>query len=589
MHTVPPARSIRCTACMLAGAIALSPTAAGAGPILHRPVETPTALTLHPMSLWAAGSAASAPGQGILDRLRRLADPNSEDEGWRDIERYVERYTDRPLVLRPTREHHRRVYLWNDPEGTAYAIHEGDDLFPVTEPTRVRVRDADPETDHIEVDLESTDGRRGRVSFYGREPSVAVFRSWMDEIFETETPERNFTRYFADTVTGVLHARGSEHRLPEDEREVVEDPTDAVASRFKRCMVCFQPPPRVEDWDYEEDLQERGLASVRAEFRISQDRVAHSVLQELGEEVLAAWPAPLKGYAYEFLLVEHPMVNAFALPGGRVFVTSGLIEAIDNEAALKAILAHDVGHVESRHSYRAAAGREAASAIGGLLDVVSQTTGNRRIAEIGAARMTGFTLGLLNYDRDREREADMFASVMFGRLSQSTDAVANAFQTLREIEEALPPRASNSATDQFFEGLLASHPSIYERLDRAENTVTGSFDEHYWTFHGLNSRGTLVATVRFELQQAFFDEVNALVSIATTDALGRRDNINDIDIHLVDGTRLDFDEQTAESVEPGQTVSALFSTDDADGLVEAVPQQMRLRLRNVDRWQRAQR
>ena len=183
----------------------------------------------------------------------------------------------------------------------------------------------------------------------------------------------------------------------------------------------------------------------------------------------------------------------------------------------------------------------------------------------------------------------MFASVMFGRLSQSTDAVASAFQTLQEIEDALPPRASNSATDQFFEGLLASHPSIYERLDRAENTVTGSFDEHYWTFHGLNSRGTLVATVRFELQQAFFDEVNALVSITTTDALGRRDNINDIDIHLVDGTRLDFDEQTAESVEPGQTVSALFSTDDADGLVEAVPQQMRLRLRNVDRWQRAQR
>ena len=224
MHTVPPARSIRLVACMLAGAIALSPTAAGAEPIRHRALATPSARTFQPMPLWTAGPAAAAPRQGILDRLRRLADPNSEDEGWRDIERYVERYRDRPLVLRPTREHHRRVYLWNDPEGTAYAIHEGDDLFPVTEPTRVRVRDADPETDHIEIDLESTDGQRGRVSFYGREPSVAVFRSWMDEIFETETPERNFTRYFADTVTGVLHARGSEHRLPEDEREVVEDP-----------------------------------------------------------------------------------------------------------------------------------------------------------------------------------------------------------------------------------------------------------------------------------------------------------------------------------------------------------------------------
>ena len=546
-----------------------------------------TALALVILSLAAVGPAA---GQGILDRLRGLSestDPNN-DEGWRDIERYVERYKDRHLVLRPTRDHHRRVYLWNDPEGAAYAVHEGDDLFPVTEPTRVRVRDADPETDHIEVDLESTDGRRGRVSFYGREPSVAVFRGWMDEVFETETAEPNFERYFADTLTGVLHVRGSEHRVPEAERAVVPDPAGRTGAGYKRCMVCFQPPPRVDGWDYEEGLQRRALADVRAEFRISEDRVAHSVLQELGEEVLGVWPAPLKGYAYEFLLVEHPAVNAFALPGGRVFVTSGLINAIENEAALKAILAHEVAHVESRHSYRAAEGREAGRAIGGILDVLSQTTGNQAIADIGAVGMTGFGLALLDYNRDREREADMFASVLLGRLTESTEALASGFESLREIQEAQPPRAGSGAVDSFFEGLLASHPSIYERLDRAENTVTGGFDE-YWTFNGLNSRGALVATVRFELQQAFFDEVNALVSIETTAALGRRDNVNDIDIHLVDGTRLDFDEQTSESVEPGQTVSALFSTDDADGLIGAVPQEMRLRLRNVDRWERVQR
>ena len=549
-----------------------------------------TAAATLALAILSPAAVGPAAGQGILDRLRSLGeatDPD-HDEGWRDIERYVERYKDRPLVLRPTRGEHRRVHLWNDPEGVSYAVHEGDDLFPVVHPTRVRVRDADPETDHIEVDLESTDGRRGRVSFYGREPSIAVFRGWMDEVFETETPESDFERYFVDTVTGVLHARGSEHRVAEAERVVVPDPADPAAAGYKRCMVCFQPPPRVDGWDYEEGLQQRGLAEVRAEFTISEDRIAHSVLQELGEEVLAAWPAPLKGYAYEFLLVEHPAVNAFAVPGGRVFVTSGLINAIENEAALKAILAHEVAHVESRHSYRAAAGREAGRAITGILDIFSQATDNRAVAQIGAAGMTGFTLALFDYGRDREREADMFASIMLGRLEESTEALASGFQTLQEIHEAQPPSRGSSTTDSFLEGLLASHPSIYERLDRAENTVTGGFDE-YWTFQGLDRRGTLVATVRFELQQAFFDEVHALVSIETTEALGRRDNVNDIDIHLVDGTKLDFDEQTAERVEPGQTVSALFSTDDADGIIEAVPQEMRLGLRNVDRWERVHR
>ena len=548
---------------------------------------TATALTLAILSLAAAGPAT---GQGILDRLRNLGegtDPN-QDEGWRNIERYVERYKDRPLVLRPTRGEHRRVYLWTDPDGAAYAVHQGDDLFPATERTQVRVRDADPETDHIEVELESADGRRGRISFYGPEPSVAVFRSWMDEVFETETPEADFERYFADTLTGVLHARGSEHRVEEDARVIVRDLADSEAAGYKRCMVCFQAPPRVDGWDYEEELQQRTLASVRADFTISDDRMSHFLLQELGEEVLASWPAPLKGYAYEFLLVEHSAVNAFAVPGGRVFVTSGLIDAIENEAALKAILAHEVAHVESRHGYRAAAGREAGRAIGDILGIVSETTGNQAIAEIGSAGLAGYTLALFDYNRDREREADMFASVLLGRLEESTEALASGFSTLREIEEAQPAPAGSTATDNFFEGLTASHPSIYERVDRAENTITSGFDE-YWTFNGLDRRGTLVATVRFELQQAFFDEVHALVSIETTDALGRRDNVNDIDIHLVDGTKLDFDEQTAERVEPGQTVSALFSTDDADGIIEAVPQEMRLGLRNVDRWERVQR
>lgn len=50
----------------------------------------------------------------------------------------------------------------------------------------------------------------------------------MDEVFETETPESDFERYFADTVTGVVHARGSEHRVPDDERVMVRDPADRV-------------------------------------------------------------------------------------------------------------------------------------------------------------------------------------------------------------------------------------------------------------------------------------------------------------------------------------------------------------------------
>ena len=113
----------------------------------------------------------------------------------------------------------------------------------MTEATRVRVKDADPETDHIEIDIETNDGREGRISFYGEEPTVAEFRTWMDEIFETETVERDFERYFADTLTNVLHARGSEHEVPANERIAYRTLAEAEAHDYHRCMVCFYPAP----------------------------------------------------------------------------------------------------------------------------------------------------------------------------------------------------------------------------------------------------------------------------------------------------------------------------------------------------------
>ena len=224
-----------------------------------RPLAAAIAIAL--IATLATTSPASA--QGLLDRLRSVASGAAGDaqgEGWRAIERHVERHKDRnnPLTLRATTREHRRVEILTASRPGVYAVHEGDELFPVTESTRVRVKDADPETDHIEIDIESSDGREGRISFYGDAPTVTEFRVWMDEIFATETPERDFERYFADTLTNVLHARGSEHQVPTGDRVGYRTLAEAEAHDHHRCMVCFYPPPRVSEWDVEEELQTGG-------------------------------------------------------------------------------------------------------------------------------------------------------------------------------------------------------------------------------------------------------------------------------------------------------------------------------------------
>lgn len=68
--------------------------------------------------------------------------------------------------------------------------------------------------------------------------------------------------------------------------------------------------------------------------------------------VLDRWPVPLKGYRYRFQVVDADDVNAFAVPTGYVFVTRGLLESLETDEELAAILAHAIAHVESRHSHR---------------------------------------------------------------------------------------------------------------------------------------------------------------------------------------------------------------------------------------------
>lgn len=532
-----------------------------------------------------AGSP-TAEAQGFLDRLRQAASGDRDRGRWGDIERHIERYNE--LTVRPTVRHPYVDLEIPNAVGPVYAVLEGD-LFPASRELRVRVKDADPEGDHIEIELESGDGVEGRVSFFGREVPVAVFRLWMDEIFETETPEERFERYWADSVTGVLHVRGADHMIPAGERVPYRTFDEAGRHDHELCMVCFQAPSDLIGYDEELEMQRAALAQVRREYREVPDRVAQAEMQRLGEEMLADWPAPLKGYGYRFALVDSPGVNAFALPAGRIFVTTGLLDLFETEAELKAVLAHEIAHVESRHSRRKQTGADAGRAIGGLLGVIGAARGDRRLMAAAAATDIVGALAFMNYGREREREADMFASVFLARTNE-TDGLVGTFDKLQRARESRPPTADASAVtqavDNVMERLLSSHPSPLERLNRAQATTTVIFDEPP-VFLGIGRNGAHVATVRFEMEQAYDDDLNVLANISTTDALGRADNVNDIELRTGAGRRIRFDEETAERVQPGETVSALFSSGDANSLLDEPIAEFRLRLRNVDRWVRS--
>ena len=104
-------------------------------------------------------------------------------------------------------------------------------------------------------------------------------------------------------------------------------------------------------------------------------------------------------------------------------------------------------------------------------------------------------------------------------------------------------------------------------------------------FQGLTDDGELVATLRFDVQRLFENELDVVATLSTTPELGEEDDVNTINIR-VGGQRIQLRERTAEKIFPSDEVSAVFGNDDARGLVEGPIESVDLDLRNVDRWER---
>lgn len=513
----------------------------------------------------------------LLLLVAALAPAPADAQRWEDLESSLE---GRELIMRPTVEGRRKVYI-DVGDLEAFALYRGDRLFPLRESEPVRIVDADPEGSHIELEIASSRLGRGRVDFHGAPPAADEFERWLDAVFEVVTPEAEFHQYIGNRESRALHIRGANHLPDLTAREAFRRAEDALDAGYHRCGVCFVPTPDVSDYETERSLAMLGLQQVRATYYPHAGGDRQADVERVGRQVLDTWPVPLKGYRYRFQVVDADDVNAFAVPTGYIFVTRGLLEALETEAELAAILAHEIAHVESRHSYRIWRNQQKTSFWTGLATGIAAAAAGM---DAGAATdlvasMTSFTaqLFMAGHGRDREREADLFASFYLNDRDIGDGPLLNAFRKLKFARDAFDPFGRGG-------GLFASHPHIDERLDKASATQTAAFPADA-IFHGTRNNGALVATLRFDVQRLYRNELDVVATLSTTAELGEEDNVNTLDLR-VNGREIELRERTAEKIFPSDEVSAVFGTDRADGLVEG-PFSVSLKLRNVDRWQRA--
>ena len=179
------------------------------------------------------------------------------------------------------------------------------------------------------------------------------------------------------------------------------------------------------------------------------------------------------GLDYRFTIVDSPTVNAFALPGGYIYITRGMLAYLNSEAELAAVLGHEIGHVTARHSVRQHSAQTTASVVGA---VVSVATGIQGVDDL--TNMAGTAL-VRGYGREHELEADRLGAEYMARSGYDPDAMLEVIGILKDQETFEKKRAREEARKpNVYHGLFSTHPENDTRLQevvRAARTYkTGS-------------------------------------------------------------------------------------------------------------------
>ena len=195
----------------------------------------------------------------------------------------------------------------------------------------------------------------------------------------------------------------------------------------------------------ERDIGAKMAAQIRTEKQIVSDRVVTDYVNRTGQHIARLSDRP--GIAYQFSVIESKDVNAFALPGGYVYVYTGLMRQLDTQAQLAGVLAHEISHIVARHSVKQlqeGMGFQILSAL--VFGGSSQTT--------QAAVNVGLGLVMQGHSRADEAEADSYGTIYMARAGYNPEGMAQVMDKLASL---------SSSGEGFWENLASDHPPAAKR------------------------------------------------------------------------------------------------------------------------------
>jgi len=182
-------------------------------------------------------------------------------------------------------------------------------------------------------------------------------------------------------------------------------------------------------------------------------------VQQLGKRLAQSIPQQ-QSWPYEFHVIQQKEINAFALPGGPIFINVGTVTAASNEAQLAGVMAHEMAHVYMQHSAKQMKQNVGPSILAGVGQILGQMIGGvgGALASIGGQMVGG--MWSMKYSREDEAQADSVGAIVMYKARYNPRSMAEFFQKLQE-------ESGGGGPPQF----LSDHPSPGNRVAAVENEI----------------------------------------------------------------------------------------------------------------------
>jgi predicted Zn-dependent protease len=212
-------------------------------------------------------------------------------------------------------------------------------------------------------------------------------------------------------------------------------------------------------------LGAQSFQEIRAKEQVSADPALNARVNRIGQRIAQAVGDELPDAKWEFVVFDSKELNAFALPGGKVGVYTGLMQLAENDAELATVMGHEIGHVIARHGAERMSEAMVMAGVGALgsavVETKTQDPATRQLFDLAYGGIT--TLGrVLPHSRSNESEADRMGAIYAARAGYDPRASITFWEKMMTQKQAAD-KAGAGAADKISE-IFSTHPADQKRI-----------------------------------------------------------------------------------------------------------------------------